>query len=61
MLPGLKRCWRLLRAATGDDAYERYLLHWRSRHAQQGGEPLGRKAFHEAEILRRWSGVKRCC
>ncbi|SMF93748.1 Protein of unknown function [Methylomagnum ishizawai] len=60
-LPGLGRCWRWLREATGDDAYERYLSHWHSRHAHEGGEPLSRKAFHEAEIQRRWSGVKRCC
>jgi uncharacterized short protein YbdD (DUF466 family) len=57
----LKGLWRLLRAATGDDAYERYLRHWRMAHAQEGGQPLSRKAFHAAEIQRRWNGVRRCC
>lgn len=57
----LGRWWRRLRTATGDDAYERYLAHWHSRHAQDGGQPLTRREFHAAEIQRRWNGVKRCC
>ncbi len=61
MPPSLERFWRILRATTGDDAYERYLAHWRARHAHEGGEPLSRKAFYEGEIQRRWNGVKRCC
>jgi hypothetical protein len=61
MPPSLKRWWRLLREASGDDAYERYLAHWRVHHAREGGEPLDRKAFCAAEVRRRWSGVKRCC
>ncbi|MGZ8250226.1 CstA-like transporter-associated (seleno)protein [Methylomagnum sp.] len=57
----LGRFWRALRAITGDDAYERYLAHWHARHVSEGGLPLSRKAFYEAETQRRWSGVKRCC
>lgn len=55
------RAWRLLRRATGDDAYERYLAHWRERHRQEGGQPLSRKAFYRAELERKWNGVRRCC
>jgi uncharacterized short protein YbdD (DUF466 family) len=53
--------WRALREITGDDAYERYLAHWRATHAQDGGKPMDRKAFYRAEIQRRWNGIKRCC
>jgi uncharacterized short protein YbdD (DUF466 family) len=46
---------------TGDDAYERYLAHWRSTHAASGGAPLERAAFFKEEQTRKWEGVKRCC
>lgn len=61
MRSGLHRLWRALREITGDDAYERYLAHWRAAHAQDGGKPMDRKAFYQAEIQRRWNGIKRCC
>jgi uncharacterized short protein YbdD (DUF466 family) len=61
MMLTLRKLWRILRAATGDDAYERYVDHWRQHHAQEGGEPLSRKSFYETEIRRRWHGIKRCC
>ena len=61
MASSLRKFWRIVRAATGDDAYERYLGHWHRRHASEGAEPMSRKAFYEAEIRRRWNGVKRCC
>jgi putative flippase GtrA len=53
--------WQAVRAVTGDDAYERYLeRHWRCEtHAVT--PPLDRKAFHERELRRRWSGLRRCC
>jgi uncharacterized short protein YbdD (DUF466 family) len=47
-----------LRAASGDDAYERYLTHHARRHT---GPPLSRKAFYEEREQRKWSGVSRCC
>jgi uncharacterized short protein YbdD (DUF466 family) len=56
-----KKCWLALRAATGDDAYERYLAHWREHHAHQGGAALSRAAFFKQELERKWDGVKRCC
>jgi uncharacterized short protein YbdD (DUF466 family) len=55
-----RRVWGFLRLASGDDAYERYLAHWEMRHPGQG-QPLDRKAFHAAELQRRWHGVRRCC
>ncbi|MGH8530446.1 MAG: CstA-like transporter-associated (seleno)protein [Nevskiales bacterium] len=55
-----RQIWRWLRQLSGDDAYERYLVHWRVRHAKEGA-PLDRKAFYRAELTRKWSGVRRCC
>ena len=54
------RFWRALRAATGDDAYERYLAHWRDRH-RDAAAPLDRRAFFKEEQRRKWEGVRRCC
>ena len=56
----LQRLWRALRALSGDDAYERYLAHWRAHHLGEGA-PLDRKAFFRAEQERKWNGIKRCC
>ena len=56
----LRRLWCALRTVTGDDAYERYLAHWRMHHAGEGS-PLDRKAFFRAEQERKWNGIKRCC
>jgi uncharacterized short protein YbdD (DUF466 family) len=60
-LRAMRSLWRSLRALTGDDAYERYLAHWRKHHAHEGGEPPDRKSFFQAELERKWAGVKRCC
>jgi len=60
-LDDLGEFWQELRKATGNDAYERYLTHWYAHHAEEGGEPLNRKAFFKQEIERKWNGVKRCC
>jgi uncharacterized short protein YbdD (DUF466 family) len=56
---GLRRFWSGLRTVLGDDAYERYLRHCRERHPES--EPLDRRAFHAAELDRRWRQVNRCC
>jgi uncharacterized short protein YbdD (DUF466 family) len=56
----LRRLWGALRTVTGDDAYERYLAHWRTHHDGEGS-PLDRKAFFRAEQERKWNGIKRCC
>ncbi|HKZ74734.1 MAG TPA: YbdD/YjiX family protein [Steroidobacteraceae bacterium] len=56
----VRQLWQALRALTGDDAYERYLEHWRRAHA--GERPLDAAQFHRQEEERRWSGgPNRCC
>ena len=57
----IKKCWLGLREITGDDAYERYLVHWCEHHAAEGGEPMDRETFFKQDVERKWSGVKRCC
>ena len=47
-----------LRAISGDDAYERYLIHHARSHE---GPPMSRRAFYEEREKRKWSGVSRCC
>jgi len=57
--PRLRALWGVLRALSGDDAYERYRAHHAARHA---GEPLmSRRAFCADAERRTWSGVNRCC
>ena len=51
--------WGWLRAASGDDAYERYCAHRAARHALEPA--LSRRAFYEDTQRRKWSGVSRCC
>lgn len=55
------RAWSVLRELSGDDAYERYLAHWRAHHAAGGQAPLDRAAFCREEQRRKWDGVRRCC
>ncbi len=61
MRVALKRVWALVRELTGDDAYERYLAHWRSQHAADAVTPLDRASFYREEQRRKWDGVRRCC
>ena len=56
----LRRAWRTLRELSGDDAYERYLAHRRTRHPSDAPAP-SRAEFFRADQERRWDGVKRCC
>jgi uncharacterized short protein YbdD (DUF466 family) len=55
----LLKLWQKLRTATGDDAYECYLAHWRAHH--DGEAPLDRRAFFKEEQRRKWDGIRRCC
>ena len=57
----LRRLWALLRELTGDDAYERYLAHWRACMRPTARTPLDRAAFCREEQRRKWDGVRRCC
>jgi uncharacterized short protein YbdD (DUF466 family) len=56
---GLAAAWRVLRALSGDDAYERYCAHHTQAHA--GEAPLTRRAFYLKAQQSKWSGVSRCC
>jgi uncharacterized short protein YbdD (DUF466 family) len=60
ILTRMRNIWRALRTATGDDAYERYLAHFRARHAATE-TPLSRREFSAHETERKWNGVRRCC
>jgi len=60
LMPHLKRLRHLIRAMTGEDAYERYLAHWRNHHGGDG-VPLDRKTFYKQQQDRKWSGINRCC
>lgn len=59
ILAALRALWRGLRAATGDDAYERYVRHQAAEHP--GAQPLSRRAYYDAEQKRQWSRINRCC
>jgi uncharacterized short protein YbdD (DUF466 family) len=51
--------WRVLRALSGDDAYDRYRSHHLLAHPDV---PLmSRKAFYVDEQRRRWGSINRCC
>jgi uncharacterized short protein YbdD (DUF466 family) len=56
---GAYALWRLVRALSGDDAYERYRAHQRACHPREA--LLSRRAFYEESQRRKWSGVSRCC
>jgi uncharacterized short protein YbdD (DUF466 family) len=55
----LHKWWKILRHLSGDDAYERYLQHWRHHHREE--TPLNRADFQRLECERRWNGIKSCC
>ena len=58
---GASALWDGLRQLSGDADYERYLAHFATVHAATGAEPLSRRAFYDAELVRRWDGINRCC
>ena len=60
MIRWLSKLIHAVRRISGDDAYERYLQHWRAHHAGEG-EPLDRKTFFKREQERKWNGIRRCC
>ena len=49
----LRRVWAVIRELTGDDAYERYLAHWRAQHGSDGRAPLDRASFYRQPRLDR--------
>jgi uncharacterized short protein YbdD (DUF466 family) len=50
-----------LRSLTGDNSYERYLLHLAAHHPSD--RALSRADFYASELERRWNrdGPTRCC
>jgi uncharacterized short protein YbdD (DUF466 family) len=59
MVRWIGAAWRYLRAVSGDDAYERYLVHHAAHHAR---EPVvTRKDFFDDRQRQKWTGVNRCC
>jgi uncharacterized short protein YbdD (DUF466 family) len=55
----LHRAWGWLRRISGDDAYERYLVHRALRHPD--APCVSRREFCADEERRKWSGISRCC
>lgn len=57
------RCRDFVRQLSGDDAYERYLVHYEEAHATLPNPPprLTRKEFYRQFEDRRWNGPNRCC
>lgn len=62
-MQALKQIWQRIRQLSGDDAYERYLVHYTQVHAAQpdAALPLSRAAFFKQWQEQKWTGVKRCC
>lgn len=59
ILQRLRRAWRFLRQVSGDDAYERYLVHHARAHP--GECALSRRGYFDQRQKQKWSGVNRCC
>lgn len=57
----LRSVWHFIQRLTGEDAYQRYLEHWRREHGPADGPPLDRRSFYIAEQQRKWNGPNRCC
>lgn len=55
----LRHAWRHLRTLTGDDAYERYMLHHTCAHSPC--TPLSRRAYFHKAQRRQWDKINRCC
>lgn len=51
--------WSVLRSLSTDDAYDKYLAHHISVHADV--PPMSRRAFYMRQQQQKWTGVSRCC
>ena len=54
-----RKFWRTIRQLSGDDAYERYLAHHATCHAETA--LLSCKEFFQRRQQQQWNGIKRCC
>ena len=63
ILKTLKNAWQNIRQLSGEDAYERYLVHYHTFHADKNDAepPLSREAFFKEWQTSKWKGIKRCC
>ncbi|MDD5276790.1 MAG: YbdD/YjiX family protein [Methylovulum sp.] len=62
MISKLKNLWRVIRRLSGDDAYERYLVHYaQHHHAETEAPPLSKAEFFKQWQDSKWQGIKRCC
>lgn len=57
----LKAFCKGIRQLSGDDAYERYLLHYAEHHQNSNEVPLTKAEFFKQWQDNLWDGVKRCC
>ena len=60
LIARLQRLLKIIRGLTGEDAYERYLTHWRECHDGEG-TPMDRKTFYKLHLEHKWNGINRCC
>jgi uncharacterized short protein YbdD (DUF466 family) len=51
--------WRFMREVTGDDAYERYLVHQQQSHPHE--PPMSAEQYFKFRLDQKWSRVSRCC
>jgi len=58
-LQRLQTFWQGVRRLSGDDAYERYLEHRSTHHADE--PPLTRTEFFRRWQDEQWRGARRCC
>jgi len=54
-----ERLWRFVREVSGDDAYERYLAHLASAHADAA--PMNRAEYFRMRQDEKWNRITRCC
>jgi uncharacterized short protein YbdD (DUF466 family) len=55
----LHQGWSYIRRVSGDDAYEHYLAHHHTAHANEA--PLSRQQFYLSRLEQKSRGVNRCC
>jgi len=55
----LSALWRAIRQLSGDDGYERYLVHRAAHHPEQA--VLSRRDWFAERQRQQWTGIKRCC
>ena len=63
LIHALNHGWHLIRQLSGDSAYEQYLAHHATFHAQtvDAKPALTRKEFNLLMLDARWKGINRCC